>query len=278
MMIDRGSSSFLLFPTAFFFFLGIQKENFKLSCYSLIIMAMWKPQALVLAIGILIFFGLRPFLSTCLKFGILFFASFLLYPSGILSNISSWLQNSKDYQNYAPNPSPGNYSFVGFVGYLEGFKNMVFHGLRSFAEASQPLSSNYVTIFCTIYALIVVILFITTRKSISKFQFILHSNIFMLTIPGTTFGYYLALMLIPIFLIPTPQIVDEVKHKVNQLIWKLYVLFLILTVPAWPINFGNLPIDTGEAFGSVGIQKILVHFLVSILVIVSVFQLFALAV
>jgi len=278
MMIDRGSSSFLLFPAVFFFFLGIQRDSVRLSTYTLIIMAMWKPQTLILAVGLLIVFGLRPFLVTCLKFGILFSASFLLYPTGLLGNVSSWLQNSKDYQNYAPNPSPGNYSFVGFVGYLDGIKNLILYKFESFAEASRPLSPNFVTIFCTVYALIVVLLFIAARNSISKFQFTLHSSIFMLTIPGTTFGYYLALMLIPILLTPGSQIAEAVRSKANRLLWCLYILFLVITVPAWPINWGNLPFEIGDAFRLLGVQWTIVHFLSALLVIVSLTQLSLLAV
>jgi hypothetical protein len=272
-MLDRGSSSFLLYPTVFFFFLGIQKENYRLSSYSVIIMALWKPQSLILSLGILIFFGLRPFILTGIKFVLIFALSFLLYPSGLFKNAIAWFQNSRDYQNYAPNPSPGNYSFVGFIGYLDGFKNLLVKDSSNFIEASTPLSPKFVTLFCSIYALIVILLFVITKNSISKFQFILHSSIFMLTIPGTTFAYYLALMLLPVLLFSKPQIAEALKSRSNRLLWGLYLIFLFFTVPAWPINWGNLPLETGEAFAVLGAHWTLVHMLTSLLVIVSLSQL-----
>jgi hypothetical protein len=95
----------------------------------------------------------------------------------------------------------------------------------------------------------------------------------MLTIPGTTFAYYLALMLLPVLLFSKPQIAEALKSRSNRLLWGLYLIFLFFTVPAWPINWGNLPLETGEAFAVLGAHWTLVHMLTSLLVIVSLSQL-----
>ena len=278
MLIDRGNNTFLLYPAVFFFFLGIQRHSIRLSSYSLIIMGMWKPQTLILSLGVLIFFGLRPLITTILRFGILFSISFFLYPEGLLNNVKWWIRNSMGYQNYAPNPSPGNYSFAGFVGYLDGFKNLAFGEFDNFVDASSPLSPNFVSKFCLFYAIIVVFLFVMTRKSISKFQFILFSSIFMLTIPGTSFGYYLVLMLVPVLLLPKSEIVQALQNKTNGVLWISYLLFLVATVPSWPITWGNLPIQTGEAFSTIGVQWTITHFISSGIVILSLFELSRLAI
>ncbi len=277
MMIDRGNNSFLLYPTIFFFFLGLQRQNIKLASYSLVIMGIWKPQTLILSLGILIFLGLRPFLVTGIKFVVLFALSFLLYPVGILGNLTDWFQNSRGYQNYAPNPSPGNYSFVGFIGYINGFKNLAVERFGSFQDAFIPLTPNFVTLFCTFYALTIATLFTIARHSITKLQFMLHSSVFLVTTPGTTFGYYLALMLIPLLLITPNQLNNALQSLENKILWMLYLLLLVVAVPAWPLNWFNLRLDVGDAFTKLGVQWTIVHMLIGLLVLVSLSQLLILA-
>jgi hypothetical protein len=278
MVIDRGSSSFLLFPAVFFFFLGIQRQNLTMVSYSLITMGLWKPQTLILSIGILLFFGMKPFLISLLKFILIFMASFLLYPIGILRNFTDYIQNSKDYQNYVPIPTPGNYSFVNFIGFVKGILGWAFNGFGSIDEAFRPpLDREFVAIFCTSYAAFVLLIFYLARHAISKFQFIISSSVFMLTIAGTTFGYYLTLMLIPLFLVSNNDVANEFKVRGNRRTWNLYLLFLFLSVPAWPINWGNLPVNVGDSWSTLGVHWTFVHGIVSLLVLLSLYELFLLS-
>jgi hypothetical protein len=279
MMIDRGNSSFLLFPIVFFFYLGIQKQNQNMCAYSLIAMGLWKPQSLILAVGILIFFGIRPFLIVILKFCFVFIFSFLLYPSKILENFTNYLQNSRDYQNYVPSPTFGNYSFVNFLGFIRGILLWAIHGFSNIENVFRPpLNRDFVSLFCAIYATLVFVLFILARNRITKFQFVLQSSIFMLTIAGTTFGYYLTLMLIPLVLFSRNQLVNEIKVKGNRLSWRVYVLFLFLSVPAWPFTWANIPGEIGDSWSSLGFHWILVHAITSLLVLLSLLKLSTLAI
>jgi hypothetical protein len=278
-MLDRGSSSFLLFPAVFFFYLGIQNLNLPLASWSIILMGIWKPQSLILAIGILIFFGFKPFLKTLFRFTVIFCTSFLLYPVGLFENISDYIKNSRDYQNYVPIPTPGNYSFINFIGFLKGIISYVTSGFADIQNAFRPpLDKGLVSLFCALYAASVILLFILARKSISKFQFILYSSVFMLTIAGTTFGYYLTLMLIPLIVLSRSEIVENVGQKGNRLIWILFCLFLFTSVPAWPLNWGNIPLGVGDSWSTLGVHWTLVHVIVSLLVIVSFYQLLLLSV
>jgi hypothetical protein len=106
----------------------------------------------------------------------------------------------------------------------------------------------------------------------------LHSSVFVLTTPGTTFGYYLALMLIPLFLITTNQLKSALQSFGNRILWALYLLFLVAAVPAWPLNWFNMQLDVGTAFTKLGVQWTIVHMLTGLLVLASLSQLLILAV
>lgn len=273
-MIDRGSSSFLVFPAVFFFYLGIQKANLNMATYSLIVMALWKPQSIILCIGILIYFGVKQFIRASAILGIIFLSSFLLYPVGLLNNISDYLANSRDYQNYVPIPTPGNYSLINFVGFLNGSLKSAMNGFTNLQESFRPpLDREFVNGFSFSYAIMVVLLLYTSRKSISKVQFILYSSFFLMTIAGTTFGYYLTLMLIPLFVITMRDLSTHLSSTKNRAIWWFYVMFLFFTVPAWPINWGNLPLNINESWVSLGVQWTIVHGIISLLVIFALIDL-----
>ena len=277
-MIDRGSSSFLMFPAVFFFYLGIQTSKYSLASWSLILMGLWKPQSLILAVGILIFFGIKPFVIALAKFVLIFSASFFLYPIGFFRNILDYLENSSEYQNYLPIPTPGNYSLINFLGFLNGGINFVAHGFRDLRGSFRsPMDESVVSIFCAAYALLVISLFLITRRKISKFQFVIFSSAFMLTIPGTVYGYYLSLMLIPLIVLSKEQVTESLVHKENRITWKLYCILLFSSVPAWPVNWGNLPISIGDSWSTLGVHWSFVHVIVSVLVLVSMHQLLILS-
>jgi hypothetical protein len=277
-MIDRGSSSFLMFPAVFFFYLGIQTSKYSLASWSLILMGLWKPQSLILAVGILIFFGIKPFVVALAKFVLIFSASFFLYPVGFFRNILDYLENSSEYQNYLPIPTPGNYSLINFLGFLNGGVNFVAHGFRDLRGSFRsPMDESVVSIFCAVYALLVISLFLITRRKISKFQFVIFSSAFMLTIPGTVYGYYLSLMLIPLIVLSKEQVTESLVHKENRITWKIYCILLFSSVPAWPVNWGNLPISIGDSWSTLGVHWSFVHVIVSVLVLVSMHQLLILS-
>lgn len=277
-MIDRGSSSFLLFPAVFFFYLGIQNTNYAMASWALIIMGLWKPQSLILIVGIYIFFGVKPLIKTSLKFLLIFSTSFLLYPNGLVKNVLTYIQNSRDYQNYVPIPTPGNYSLINFIGFIKGGISFVSGGLIDLEGSFRPpMDRDIVSTFCVLYALAVLILFTLSKRTITRFQFILYSSVFMLTIAGTTFGYYLSLMLIPLLIISRVQLYSELQARGNRIIWTLFCILLFSFVPAWPLNWGNLPINVGDSWSTLGVHWTLVHVIVSVLVFVSFYQLLLLS-
>jgi hypothetical protein len=278
MLIDRGSSSFLLFPLIFFFYTAIHDDNWKQATLTLLVMTLWKPQSFTLAIGILIFMGVKPFLKAALLTIFAFIFSFLLYPKNLMDNFFAWLNNSAEYQNYVPIPTPGNYSFVNFVGFLWGGAKFLTGSAADLGQAFRPpVAPLLVSLFCSVFAILAIGLLFQSRKKLSKFQFVLISSIYLLTIPGTSFGYYLALLLIPLFVMPHPENLAYDDNERDRLLWPPYLLLLVLMVPAWPLNWNNFPIDIGEGWQTLGIHWTFVHAVSSMLVLISTFRLIRLS-
>jgi hypothetical protein len=278
MLIDRGSSSFLLFPLVFFFYRALIEDNHKQATFTLLVMTLWKPQTVILAVGILIYLGIKPFLKTAFLVGSSFIFSFILYPKNYFENFIAWLNNSAEYQNYVSIPTPGNYSLINFVGFVWGAMKFVTGMATDLQDVFRPpLSPIFVSSFSAIFAVLAIGLLLYSRKRITKFQFTLISSVYLLTIPGTAFGYYLTLMLIPLFVIPRTDRSVTNAHERNGFLWPLYLLLLLLMVPAWPFNWSNFPINVGDPWQTLGIHWTLVHATASMLVLVSTVKLMGLS-
>ena len=274
-MIDRGNSSFLLFPLLFFFYRGIQSSNLKMTSFSLIAMCLWKPQSVILILGVLIFFGLRPFLISLFRIIFFFGFSFLLYPSNLLQNVYEWLQNSRDYQNYLSNPTPGNYSLVNLFGYIKGSLSLLLQDGSTIDNSFKPaISPNAVSVFSMIFAITIVILLFFAKHRITYPQFVLSTCVFLIALPGTTFSYYFVLMLIPILVVPGEAVKEELHYVSGKLLWITYLILLVLIVPAWPFNWHNTPLDIPSGFAILGINWTGAHFAISLAAMFSVTQLF----
>jgi hypothetical protein len=181
-------------------------------------MTLWKPQTAILTIGILIFFGSKNFIKSVCFVALSFLSSFLLYPTNLVLNLTDWLTNSAAYQNYVPIPTPGNYSFANFVGFLNGGINLLFFGAENFQDAFRPpLTENVVSVISIILTATFIVLIFLNKNNISLNHFTLISSIFLLTIPGTTFGYYLTLMLIPLFVLDRNLIARSVNGAISNL-------------------------------------------------------------
>jgi len=274
MLIDRGSSSFLLFPLVFFFYRAIIDDNYQQATFTLLAMTLWKPQSFILAVGILIFMGVKPFIKSALLTIFAFILSFILYPVNLVDNFFSWLDNSAEYQNYVAIPTPGNYSLINFVGFLWGGAKFLTGSAATLGQAFRPpVAPLLVSIFCAVFAILAIFLLVQSRKRLSRFQFTLISSVYLLTIPGTSFGYYLALLLIPLFVIPHPKALAKNDYDRDSLLWPPYLLLLVLMVPAWPLNWSNFPINIGEGWQTLGIHWTLVHAAASMLVLTSTIRL-----
>jgi hypothetical protein len=265
MTIDRGSSSFLLFPLLYFFFNSIAKENQLQSLILLTFMVVWKPQALMFGLVILIVFGLRQFIkSIAISVGS-FLLSFLFYPQHFISNILGWSSNFQSSQNYLPIPTPGSYTLVNSSGFLVGLIRWVKGESISLAEAFRPpLSTQTVGALTVSFGLLFLVLILINRKSISKNEAFLITTVLFVVLPTVTFGYYLILLLVPIIVIL--KIYDGEKGDAKLgFEWVALAVTYFFIVPAWPISWKNTVISVGPAWESFSTQWLLAHACVTVL-------------
>jgi hypothetical protein len=264
-MIDRGSNNFILVPLLYMYFVKIRQGKFAQAFALLFAMSLWKPQMLLFGFLLISFFGIRKF-----SFGILLtisglLLSFVLYPKSMLVNIIDWVENSRAYQTYAPSPSIGNYSFASFVGLLESTWRKLTNPGQSFTLFESPLSMNEVSLISLVFGILAFgILFLARKHLNANYQF-LAITVFFLQLPGTTFGYYLVFLLLPLLFMIVDNEFVYVVGSLKALNYVVYGALLFAMVPAWPVNMKVLGIDPTGMFSASGITWVISHLLLSIL-------------
>lgn len=264
-IIDRGASMFLLFPLVYFFYLSIQKVERRKAMLILFIMTLWKPQMMFLAILIYISFGFLSFVKICAASVTGLVLSFVVYPHGLVQNLISWLENIREYQNYQSMPALGNYSLVNFFAYLQaGWKFLI--GNQSFIDAfTANLDSNRVSFISTMLIFVSGILVIINRQTVTLLELIIAINLFLIVTPGVTFGYYLSLLLIPLFLYAQDSSHLLQNNKLFSKVWLGFYLFFLIALPAWPVSWGYLGLFRNYAWQYYGAQWMFAHLTLSLL-------------
>jgi hypothetical protein len=274
MMIDRGSNNFILVPLLYMYLHKIRQGKLGPSCAILVAMALWKPQMILFGFIFLHKFGLKRFSLAVLAIVMGLLLSFVLYPKGAIANFIEWVGNSRSYQTYAPSPSIGNYSFASFTGLLESLGNKVFNPSHSFSLLEHPLSANEVSLISLIFGVLAFGSLLLARNHISDNYIFLAVTVFFLQLPGTTFGYYMIFLLLPLVFL---TIDNELKHVVDafkSLNYGIFGVLLITLVPAWPISIRVLGINPGDTFNSIGVTWAVSHFLLSVLSVLLIIDLF----
>jgi hypothetical protein len=264
-IIDRGASMFLLFPLVYFFYLSIQKVERRKAMLILFIMTLWKPQMMFLAILIYTSFGFLSFVKICAASVTGLVLSFVVYPHGLVQNLISWLENIREYQNYQSMPALGNYSLVNFFSYLQaGWKFLI--GNQSFIDAfTANLDSNRVSFISTMLIFVSGILVIINKQTVTLLELIIAINLFLIVTPGVTFGYYLSLLLIPLFLHAQDSSHLLQKNNLFSKVWIGFYLFFLIALPAWPVSWGYLGLFRNYAWQYYGVQWTFAHLTLSLL-------------
>jgi hypothetical protein len=265
MMIDRGSNNFLLVPLLYFYYLKIREKDLIQSFALLVAMSLWKPQMILFGLLFLTQFGLKKFSFAVFTTVSTLFLSFVLYPKSLIASILDWIGNSREYQTYAPSPSFGNFSFASFTGLLESLVSKLSNPSKSFSMNENLLSTNEVSLISLVFGFVAFgTLFLVRNRIGINYQF-LAVTAFFLQLPGTTFGYYMVLLIIPLIFIIRDNEFEEASSQFQKWIYVLYGFLLFAMVPAWPIGLGVLKIDSAGIFVNIGINWAVAHVLLSLL-------------
>ena len=266
MLIDRGSNNFLLVPMLYMYYLKIREKNLSQAFAILVGMSLWKPQMILFGLLFLTQFGLRKFFLTVVATISALLLSFLLfYPKSITSNILDWIENSREFQTYAPSPSFGNFSFASFTGLLESLLNKIYNPSQSFSLIENSLSINEVSLISLMFGFVAFGTLFSVRNRISiNYQFLAVTT-FFLQLPGTTFGYYMVFLIIPLIFMIRDNEFEQASSKFQRWNYILYGGLLFVLVPAWPVSLRTLGLSIDQPLISLGINWTVAHILLSLL-------------
>lgn len=272
-LFDRGNTTFFIFLMLYFYFDSVFEKKYKKSTIFLTLAVLIKPQVLIVGVLILTTFGIVKGLRTLAITLTVFISSFALYPAEIFSSFSGWLSNSRQYQVYSPSPTLGNYSFSSFIGFLKGGVRKAFNPELDITGVFRPgLSLTTVSSISLVFACLGVAAMILGRAENSNFTKTLMSATLLELIPGTTFGYYLILMSLPALFLIGNKVGSPKPHE--KLLKNLYFIYLIVSIPMWPIPWRLFGLDVGLAWETLSIQWLLSHVILSMIGIIFIVQTF----
>jgi len=269
MTFDRGNSVYLLFPFLYFIFRGFLLENYMQVAILIGLAGLIRPQIMVL---VLIFLPMINWKAVTISFGTFLvglLASFLLFPGNIFSNAARWLQNISGYQTYTDIPSLRNYSFANFIGLLKGFFEVILQN-KGLTEAFRPpISSNYVTLISVIFLFVSVVWLLILRNSLTRFEILFICSLVTILTPGTSFGYYLILLIIPMMFLTIDYSDNSSKINftmINNVVFRVhFCLLYVALIPAWPFQWGMFNLQVKDVWSNYGISGTVVSLVLALL-------------
>jgi hypothetical protein len=165
----------------------------------IVICAVLKPQMLLLALLFIVYRAYSHLILTVFLSVSLTFAGFLFFPGSLSTNISNWLRLSQGYQVSKTFADPYPYNLgVGrsILTFFDLSHLRVLTGAGTRSELASWLQLHSTLLSGVLIALTITMLF--ARRKDSNLLFPLFAVcILIMIIPGTSYGYYLALLLVP---------------------------------------------------------------------------------
>jgi hypothetical protein len=269
MTFDRGNSVYLLFPFMYFIFKGFLSENYMQVAMLIGLAGIIRPQMMMLVLIFLPMINWKAVIISLGTFMVGLLASFLLFPGNLFSNAARWLQNISSYQTYTDIPSLRNYSFANFIGLLKGSFEVMLQN-KQLAEAFRPpISSNYVTIISVIFLSISVVWILILRNKLTRFEILFICSLVTILTPGTSFGYYLILLVVPMMFLTIDYSNNSSKihfTMINNVVFRahFYLLYLAL-VPPWPFQWGMFDLQVKDVWSNYGVSGTVVSVVLALL-------------
>jgi hypothetical protein len=227
-VIDRGNVLAFAFPFIYLYFHEVKKMNYRRAIIYGTVFILIKPQLVVLSLVLIAMRKYRETILLYLSVGVGTLISFGFYPTFFLQNIRIWIRSTINYQS------------AGAVGVLEPVNvsvkssvDVVFNIFGS--QLNQSLLSVIVNILALYFIIRFVLKFSSRKFSHNVMIVILFPILFM----GTTYHYYLILLIIPLAVFMTES--DEVvltgyPRKVNYVFGIVFVtVFTPLALP-WALT------------------------------------------
>lgn len=263
-LIDRGNVLVFAFPAIYMYLYKIKEQDFKSAVLYGVVFTVIKPQLILLAFLLLAMNKYKLVVKWILLSTVVTLGSFLFYPSNILHNIFQWIISTVKYQSYSA------------VGVLEpvnvSLKSSIDVIANIFGQKIDPTITQLIVY--SLFGLSVYVFFGKFKQRSIEINYLLVS-LFPILFVGTTFHYYLVILLLPLYMILIAKsenngspVLYASNRKINlekMVIW-LYVIILI------PIT---LPWSSTGHFQGRGWENISMHWLLAQITL-SVFGLYLL--
>jgi len=229
-LIDRGNVLVFAFPAIYMYLYKIKEQDFRSAVLYGVVFTVIKPQLILLAFLLLAMSKYKLVVKWILLSTVVTLASFLFYPSNILHNIFKWIISTVKYQGYSA------------VGVLEpvnvSLKSSVDVIANIFGQKVDSTITQLIVYF--LFGISVYVFFDKFKQRSSEMNYLLVS-LFPILFVGTTFHYYLVILLLPLYMILIANsenngspVLYASNRKINlekMVIW-LYVIILIpITIP-----------------------------------------------
>lgn len=264
MALDRGNNVVYLFALTYFVYFYSTKFAFSSASYFIVVASLLKPQMLLLLIILVINNRTLILIKAILIYLVVNTSLFLFFSNEIWSNLLQWIDNLSGYQTYAGVPSLGNYSFANSIGLFRGFIGLLSSDIEIDRVFRPGLDSKSVSLLSGLYLLAIIFLMLYRRNSLDiRIQLFILTCIIVI-VPGTSFGYYVLLLLVPLLFLETIK-----QHPANEgvQIDALYDysnvfnrcsrvginILYFLVIPLWPFQWGMLDLPVKQVWAHYGV-------------------------
>ena len=251
-LIDRGNVLVFAFPAIYMYLYKIKQQDFKSAVFYGVIFTVIKPQLILLAFLLFAMNKYKLVAKWVILSTVVTLVCFLFYPSNILPNISKWIISTIKYQGYSA------------IGVLEPVNVSLKSSMDVVANIlGQKINSTVTQLFIySLFGISVYVFFKNFKQRSNELNYLLVS-LFPILFVGTTFHYYLVVLLPPLYMILIAksennglQVIHSSNSKIyleRMVIW-LYVIILI------PIT---LPWSSTGHFQGRGWENISMHWLLA---------------
>lgn len=257
-LIDRGNILVLTFPFIHMFLFNLKMCKYAEASKYAVVFSLIKPQLILLALLLLFRREIKEFIKIIIGFVAASALTIALFPRPFIEDLKSWIVGTISYNNYSA------------IGVLKPI-NM---SLRSTTEVilniiNTQVSRSILTFAIMIFGIFVFYRFWRNHNSDDLFYNAGLIIIFIILFGGTSYHYYLALLLIPFCLsIVADSSEVSIKGERNMFFSRNYkniflssifiTAFVPLTLP-WSIT-GRFD---GRGWESVSMHWIMVQFMIS---------------
>jgi len=220
-LIDRGNILAITFPLIYFYFYNIWNKDYSNASYLAVLFILIKPQLVLLTFILLAEKKFRCTLKIILTSILGILVGFLFYPNDFFSNIRRWIIGTLNYQNY------------GARGVLEPVNVSISSSIDVVSNIfGSPLNQKAVTFICYILFVVSAHGFVRKYKSRSTGHNYLLVTLFPILFVGTTFQYYLVLLLIPLIFhfIQTPNEIKKYVKNESDAVGRVTIAIFILAL------------------------------------------------